>query len=316
MSRIDDLKKQNPQLNISLIDIIASVDPTSTYKYTSFMIKALKNELESDDVKKEIAEILFDKQFIEYINRFEKHCVAQRIRNNDITKYKSIDEIIGAVKEGDEILKQKEGEKQIIKLYDKDGYIVLIPLTFEASKTYGANTKWCITQKTYWKDYQWKYRIIYIIDKNKDNKYAISRKYDDDAHIKGWTLLDKEISPLMFDLPEELIMFLMKMVKKPQFEIELGVLGENNIFNDEGFIIPIENASRSDLDTFKNRFGTFMSNTFREKLGVKTTTKSTSEDMVTFDVSKYLSRVQDTRIINTDTDNDRIAEIMRRLESR
>ena len=44
MSRLDKLKEQHPELNVSLIDIIASVEPSETYKYMGFLIKMLKNE--------------------------------------------------------------------------------------------------------------------------------------------------------------------------------------------------------------------------------------------------------------------------------
>lgn len=33
MSRLDKLKEQHPELNISVIDIIGRLDPTKTYKY-------------------------------------------------------------------------------------------------------------------------------------------------------------------------------------------------------------------------------------------------------------------------------------------
>lgn len=318
MSRIDDLKSQHPQLNISLIDVIASIDPSNTYKYTPFMIKLLKSELESDDVKKEIAEILFDKTFMDYLNRFDKHCIAQRITKNDISSYKTVDEIINAVKQGDEIVKQKEAEKQIIKLYDKDGYMILIPLTYEASKTYGANTKWCITQSSYWNDYQWKYRIIYIIDKNTNKKWAVSRKYDDDSHVKGWTQEDKEISPLMFSLPEDVIMFIMKELKKPQFETELKALGSNSIFLNSGFMRNIKDANKSDLSTFISKFGKFISpelsdSLAKEGVAVSTTTIGGSKPKKKqIDFSDYGDYEGD--ILNTES-TSKILEIMRRLQN-
>lgn len=319
MSRIDDLKKQHPQLNVSLIDIIASIDPTTSYKYTPFMVKLLKNELETDDVKREIAEILFDKECISYIKRFEIHCVAQRIVKNDITRYSGIDEVISAVKEGDEVVKQKEAERQIIKLYDKDGYLIVIPLTFEASKSYGANTKWCITQQSYWKDYQWKYRIIYVIDKNTNTKWAVSRKYDDDSHVKGWTQQDKEISPLMFNLPEEIIMFIMKELKKPQFETELKVLKNNSIFLDNGSIVNIEDADQNILTTFVSKFGKYISPELRETLeSKKVSFKSINAPTMKkkLGVSDYFGGSYEHEIEETVTrslDIERVTEIMRRL---
>ena len=42
MSRINKLKEQHPELNISVIDLLAKVDPTDSYKYTEFLVKKLK----------------------------------------------------------------------------------------------------------------------------------------------------------------------------------------------------------------------------------------------------------------------------------
>jgi hypothetical protein len=43
MSRIDKLKEQHPELNISVIDLLSKVDPTDSYKYTEFLVKKLKS---------------------------------------------------------------------------------------------------------------------------------------------------------------------------------------------------------------------------------------------------------------------------------
>ena len=42
MSRIDKLKQQHPELNVTIIDLMAKVDPTGSYKYTEFLIKRIK----------------------------------------------------------------------------------------------------------------------------------------------------------------------------------------------------------------------------------------------------------------------------------
>ena len=303
MSKIDRLKNENPQLNISLIDILASLDPTSTHKYTGFMIKLLKSQLQTDDVKKEIGEILFNDEVIEYLKKFENHCVAQRIKNNDISQYKNLDEIIEAVKIGDEIVKQKEAEKQIVKLYDKDGYLILIPLTFQASKTYGAGTTWCVTQQVYWERYLWKYRLIYIIDKNNNKKYAISISVDDKSDIKGWLSDDTEVSPFVFDIPDDVMLFLMKQLRRPAYEIELGALNEENIFDKNGNMVPISIASRNDIVWFTSKFEYSLSDTFKSRLNIPST-KETNTKIFDFNgYEKYMLSDESnyTFVDNTET---------------
>jgi hypothetical protein len=43
MSRLDRLKEQHPDLNVSLIDIITSLDPSNSYKYTEFLNSILRH---------------------------------------------------------------------------------------------------------------------------------------------------------------------------------------------------------------------------------------------------------------------------------
>ena len=59
MSRIDKLKEQHPELNISVIDLIGMIDPTDTYKYSEFLIKILKNWYVNTDIRYGIGIDLF-----------------------------------------------------------------------------------------------------------------------------------------------------------------------------------------------------------------------------------------------------------------
>ena len=259
MSKIDELKKQNPLLNVSLIDIIASADPTTTYKYLPFMIKLIKNELNEKFTIDDLAGIILDTECVDAIKKFEKHCSCQRIENNDITKYNNIDEIFKSVEEADKIVRQKENEGQVIKLYEDNQILILIPLTYEASKSYGSNTKWCITNYSYFTDYQWKHRIIFIIDKKDDTKkYAVSRKYIANNDIKGWTPEDKEISPWMIPFSDEVVMTVMKKIRKPQFEIEIEHLNDDKIYDSTGKVVKIADANLDELNYFLKGFKDYL----------------------------------------------------------
>jgi hypothetical protein len=59
MSRLDKLKEQHPELNISVIDLIGMIDPTDTYKYSEFLIKILKNWYVNTDIRYGIGIDLF-----------------------------------------------------------------------------------------------------------------------------------------------------------------------------------------------------------------------------------------------------------------
>jgi len=219
MSRLDKLKQQHPEFNVSIIDIMGKIDPTDTYKYTEFLIKRLKEWFNGDNHEETQLMIgvgLIGEDNVEYLNEFENHCKAGRIKKNDIGQHKGFNSIKESVREAEEIQKQKEAEKQVVKLLDNDEYCVVVPLSYEASKIYGASTKWCTTQEKYWNDYIKNYKLIYIIDKVNNEKYAISRKKDDELKIQGWMSNDKEVNPMMLPLPSEIMNLVISEVKKKE----------------------------------------------------------------------------------------------------
>jgi len=91
----------------------------------------------------------------------------------------------------------------------------VIPLSYEASKVYGANTKWCTTQQQHWNSYRGKYKLIYIINKKTNVKYAVSCEVQN-GEVKGWLANDKESSPFNFPLPGEIFGILASEVQNPE----------------------------------------------------------------------------------------------------
>lgn len=217
MSRIDKLKQQHPELNVSVIDVIAKVDPTDSYKYTEFLLKRIKEWFGGGtptETHLALGIELLGEENVENLNEFELHCKAGRVKKNDIGQHKDFSSIKNSVKEAVEIQKQKEAEKQVIKLMDTDEYCVVIPLSYDASKIYGANTKWCTTQEKYWNEYYRNYKLIYIIDKVNNQKYAVSRKKDDPLKIQAWMSNDDESNPLLLPIPSEVMSLISTEVQK------------------------------------------------------------------------------------------------------
>jgi hypothetical protein len=224
MSRIDKLKQQHPELNVTIIDLMAKVDPTGSYKYTEFLIKKIKDWYGGETTDETLLTIgieLLGEENVSYLNEFEAHCKAGRVKNNDIGQHKDFTTIKSSVKEAEEIIKQKEAEKQVVKLMDTAEYCVVIPLSYEASKIYGANTKWCTTQEKYWNDYYKNYKLIYIIDKVKNQKYAISRKKDNPLKIQAWLSNDDESNPLLLPISSEVISLVSAEVQKDESVFDL-----------------------------------------------------------------------------------------------
>lgn len=224
MSKIDKLKEQHPNLNVSIIDLLAKIDPSNTNKYLQFLINRLKGEYdynEGDDIGLYLITEILGPDKVELLNEFDKHCNANRVKKNDISQYKSWDEMLDSVNDAEEILKQKELEKQVIKLLDNDEYCVVIPLSYEASKMYGSNTKWCTTQETHWLTYINEYKLIYIIDRINNDKYAVSIKKGNSSRIQGWLSNDKEVSPLTLPISTDIINIIISEIKKDETIMEL-----------------------------------------------------------------------------------------------
>ncbi len=203
MSRIDDLKRQNPGLNVNLIDLIAEADPSGSYKYLGFLIKMLKDNSSNNNMN--ILRHIFGEENILALTKFEEHSIANRIKVKDIGLYTSFKQIKDEVHEADEIVRTKEMEKQTKIIHKDDDWLTLIPLSYEASKLYGRGTKWCTTQERYWNQYKSDYKIIYIINRKNDNvKYAISSKVGYDL-VEGWKANDETINPFMIPLPAQIL---------------------------------------------------------------------------------------------------------------
>jgi hypothetical protein len=112
-------------------------------------------------------------------------------------------------------------EKQTKKLFDNDEWLVIIPLSYEASKMYGMETKWCTTQERYWNDYIRNYKLIYVINKITNNKYAISRDKTADKDLKAWLSDDTETSPLLLPIPQDLWVVIMPELQKQESVTDL-----------------------------------------------------------------------------------------------
>jgi hypothetical protein len=222
MSRLDKLKEQHPELNISVMDVITKLDPSKTYKYTEFLVKKFKEFYDDyDDWVIGLGMEMMGSENMESLNEFEIHAKANRITNPDISQYKDFNEIHKAVEEAEEKVRLKELEKQVIKLFDNEEWSVVIPLSYEASKIYGANTKWCTTQERYWNDYYKTYKLIYIQNKKTNEKYAVSRHWEDNKKVQAWMSNDDESSPMLLPLPIEVMSVILCEVNKTDTIFEL-----------------------------------------------------------------------------------------------
>jgi hypothetical protein len=232
MNRLDRLKEQHPDLNVSLIDIFSFLDPTDSYKYVEFLIKNFKsgNQYYSPDKNEFMGYMgvsLFGSGEIETLNEFERHSKANRIKIKDISQYNNFLELNESVELAQEIENRKKIEKEILRIYEDDTWLILTPLSFEASKVYGANTRWCVTQERYWNQYLTTHRLIYVINKETDVKTAFSRNFSTEK-FQAWDQSDKEVDPMLINfIPDELFLKIRKELQENKTTGDLIGWGDN-----------------------------------------------------------------------------------------
>lgn len=268
MAKLDRIKQDNPELNITIIDIIRSIDPSSTNKYCEFLIKMIKrNDNHRQTIVNALVSGLFGVKTIETLHKFEEHSKANRIplEYRDISSHSEWLTIEEAVKIADEVVKRKQLEKETKKIFENDEWLVLIPESYESSQLYAYNTKWCITQKSYWNDYKKSSRIIFVINKKNDEKYAISKRMSDSV-IQGWDAKDKETSPLIWEFTDEIWKILRSELKKTKLDLDLEQLPEGTIYGSRGKVVPLNDASIKELELFYKSYGDVIGSEYKETI--------------------------------------------------
>lgn len=214
MSSKKYLKEQHPWANYNIVDIISKMVPKGSTKYIPLILKEVKKKdpdflsKYSDDYqyyKERLKSATnFDVNEIENFNFFEsrvilnlveglsnyfdrdiieshdEHHKNNRLSNPDISTYSSFEDVIQQVKMADVKLLQKEKKGAIHTLLNDENWLVVIPLTYDASLKYGSNTKWCTTSKDN-PDYFYRYSrngsLYYILSKKTYTKSAVHVEY-------------------------------------------------------------------------------------------------------------------------------------------
>lgn len=237
MSRIDEIKKQYPELNVSFLDMITNLDTSKTYKYTPLFCKLFAKRLslkhnsigeDFKDVKLRYESSLINKgfstmdltdnqlfvynMFTEYfpseifftLKEFMYFMEKNQIENNDVTSYSTIDEMRSAITLASMKELTKELEGQVIKEYEDETWVAVRPLTFDASAKYGTGTRWCTTyqaEKNYFERY-WRGGILcYFINKKTGYKFAGYRSLPD-REMSFWNASDMRVDYLDLEIDD------------------------------------------------------------------------------------------------------------------
>ncbi len=241
MSKIKNLKNEKPEYVIDLIEMFRNLDPSETGKYVPFIMKQFEKKIaeiiidfiESEEYKESkkygvepkntidmyfnhLLWIILGSENMYALKEFEKHLNEKRINDPDIQNYKDWNDIYNGVFSANIKLKEKELKKQTKVLYDKNGWLVLKPLSFAASLAYGAGTKWCTASKnnpSYFYDYCSRGSLVYIINRQTNYKAAMYMNLyskplatnQKPTDISFWNAEDHSVDSFMLNLPSDVM---------------------------------------------------------------------------------------------------------------
>lgn len=249
MSRLNELKKQYPELNMSVFDMMTRMDTSDSYKYLPLFCKIfgekfrLKNYYDNGDkktMKEEYNQILKLKGFntdnltpnqifsltyltdfypdniFEVLKEFMEYIDNGLVENKDITSYKNIDDIRGAISLATmkELTKGLEG--QVIKEFENDSWVIVRPLTFSASLKYGAGTKWCTTfkkEKSYFEKYWRRGILVYFLNKKTGYKFAGYKSLIEQNDFSFWSSEDNRVDYLDLEIDDYLLPVVRRIFK-------------------------------------------------------------------------------------------------------
>jgi len=258
MSKIAEIKKQYPELNISIIDLFSKMDSTKTNKYLPLMCKLLSSrfqvnkiwnkdseESEMNHIKERLDlmglnyngisnnEIYahyclsdhFSNEDLKLLSLFQKYNERGLIPNKDITSYQNFEQIMSSV--GLASLKEDEKElrSQIIREHDDETWLALRPLTFGASSKYGAATKWCTTyqnDKQYFERYWKRGILVYFINKITGLKFAVFKALDGDRELSFWNAADQRVDFLELDVDDYMLPVIKQILKSEETNRDLS----------------------------------------------------------------------------------------------
>ena len=269
MSKIRELKS-NTNNTLNFIDVLELFSPDKKSKYTETLLRLMnrtKNYNDHvDDMKRDIlskfdfikmedldkfgplqtmlmynfVNSFFNEEDLKNFRRFAEYNERGLITQNDLTKYKSLEDIIQQLNIAELKVESKGLENEIVKVFEDDEWLLVRPLTYLASKKYGSNTKWCTTQSDnpeYFLKYTKKGVLIYCI--NKVTGYKVASFYSlekNDPEFSFWNQKDAKIDSLDSELTDELRKIIQTVSKASDAKTNRFLLSDDQRIKEENFL--------------------------------------------------------------------------------
>lgn len=203
MAKIDDLKLKYGATERTA-NALLKLDETKTLKYLGwlFKMKFTKSEdgykMNPNFVSSSYPDV---KKMLEWLESNTNNPKVSSVYK-DINNFKSIESFMETI--GILMIQptKKDVKSDVIKLFEDDNFLVIIPKTYESSKIYGMGTKWCTTNKNYFKQYTDNGFLVYVVIKSLNRKLGIpintkgSRNVE--LNVRGLTFFNNEDAQLTF----------------------------------------------------------------------------------------------------------------------
>ena len=240
MAKRVDIIEQAPEfMKLSLLDLIMLLDPSKTNKYTPLMVKLFtKNYFKRNFRRENVDEFYhdlrnsynvvlenipnenipvihtllhtFNSDFVQSIMSFVAAAENNQLPGLDVTKINEVSEISELMSLIQLKNISKKLQKQAIKDYEDDEWLIVRPFTGEASQKYGYGTKWCTSSESYqghFFSYTEEGKLIYCINKINGKKIAVYYKKNKDSttELSFWNMVDDRVDSMLSELPEPIM---------------------------------------------------------------------------------------------------------------
>ena len=243
MTRLKEFKENNPEYSWSIIDVLSSIDISKTNKFVPLFLRVIKSEnmkgwhqADIDEVaerisrtkigytKEQLKGVSFQEFFPIYlqlraiesmINDENREMLSEfmdcyekgYIKNVDLNKINTLEEVMNLVSLSSISKIKNELSKQVINVFEDDRWLLVRPLTWEASKKYGSATRWCTTNSNN-PDHFYRYAkrgiLLYCINLETGYKVALFKDTNVDVGSTGemsfWNAKDDRIDSMQTEL--------------------------------------------------------------------------------------------------------------------
>jgi hypothetical protein len=218
MKNTPNLKEHTKEIKLFLVDKFPFIEKSKLDLMSDIQMMLLYKFIDG----------FFNTEDLQKYRKFCEYNERNLIEENDLTKYKSFEQMIAAMGVAEMKSEEKELETQVIKIHEDAEWLLIRPLTFKSSCKYGANTKWCTTtehNQEYYNKYAKRGVLVYCINKKTGYKVAAFYSLDkNEPEFSYWNQKDTRIDSTDSNLPLELIGFIRDYVKDPKVKSNTAML--------------------------------------------------------------------------------------------